>query len=122
MKQKLISDHFSFTRSIIFRLSVIVALIVSIFGLIGIFIAENSAKKQLTRVIQKQQLAFAEYIAQHIDIEMEKSIYFISDLANELSVKSVETAGDYGTLSIDKGRVPHVFKHGVILISPNGKK
>ena len=105
-----------FLSSITFRIIILVACIVILFGSLGITIAISSARKKLTHVIHKQQLAFSEYISNDINTEINKSLSFFTDLAKELSKKTIEK------IVLKKGRhIPPNFKHGIILFSPDGK-
>ncbi len=110
-----------FFRSITFRLIVIVALFVLLFGSISTLFTISGTKNQFTKQIQDRQFAFSKYVSNDIDNEIKKSLGFFNDLSNTLSIKNSGTDVSSITDLLEEMQVPSVFKHGIILISPDGK-
>ncbi len=120
-KHELISEESSFFRSITFRLIVIVGVFVLLFGSVNTVFTISKSKTQLVKQIQERQFAFSKYIANDINVEINKNLGFFTHLANQLSINNLGADALSANKLINENSVPSIFKYGIVIIPAGGK-
>ncbi|NPE27318.1 hypothetical protein HNV12_04935 [Methanococcoides sp. SA1] len=109
-----------FFDSIIFRLIVIVVSFFIIFGIINIVTIQRVAKKNYAELVNKEQLAFSNYIAEHIDLIIIKGLNFITDFSDRLSSELIQDKDRLNSWITGNLLIPPIFNYGLVIISPSG--
>lgn len=106
-----------FKNSITFRILISFAILLLVFCFFTSTIAIMHTRENVSKTIQDQQLSFANYVANDIDVELSKSIGFFTNLAGK-HLKGVPQ-GEISEV-LKNMHIPPNFKMGVIAIQPDG--
>ena len=105
-------------NTIVGRILIMLVLVIGITGIARYLVTTSIVDRELRVVVGRQQVAFSDYVAQTINIEIERGVRRFDELATLVRRPDLETPEIVAAWLRKQGRMPPFFDTGIMLLDP----